>query len=85
MKEILLKRKEKLTNAYKRNPSLSTYARLREVVLILSKLSKHDPAPSPEDTSHAEGGRHAAPPNNTASNGYHGGWRKRQIGDKHEG
>jgi len=55
MKDILKKRKEKLARDYKLNPSITTYARLREVTLLLNKLYQHDKRTSKEDTSPAEG------------------------------
>ena len=54
MKEILKQRKDKLTRAYKLNPHIATYARLREVTLLLNKLYQHDKKRSTEDTSSAE-------------------------------
>lgn len=56
MIEILKQRKDKLTRAYKANPQLATYARLREVTLILNKLYQHDAARSKKDSGPAEGG-----------------------------
>ena len=56
MRDILKARKDKLTRAYKLNPHIATYARLREVTLLLNKLSQHDKRTSKEDTSPAEGG-----------------------------
>ena len=55
IKDILKARKDKLTRAYKLNPHIATYARLREVTLLLNKLSQYDKAGRPEDTSSAEG------------------------------
>ena len=55
MKDILKKRKEKLARDYKLNPHIATYARLREVTLLLNKLYQHDKKRSTEDTSPAEG------------------------------
>jgi hypothetical protein len=59
IKDILKARKDKLTRAYKLNPHIATYARLREVTLLLNKLYQHDKRTSKEDTSSAEG-RHSA-------------------------
>lgn len=56
MKDILKARKDKLTRAYKLNPHIATYARLREVTLILNKLYQHDAARGKEDTSSAKRG-----------------------------
>jgi hypothetical protein len=53
--DILKKRKDKLTRDYKLNPHIATYARLREVTLLLNKLYQHDKKRSTEDTSPAEG------------------------------
>jgi hypothetical protein len=58
MKDILKARKDKLTRAYKLNPHIATYARLREVTLLLNKLYQHDKRRGKEDTSSAEG-RHS--------------------------
>jgi hypothetical protein len=58
MIDILKARKDKLTRAYKLNPHIATYARLREVTLLLNKLYQHDKRRSKEDTSPAEG-RHS--------------------------
>ena len=55
MIEILKQRKDKLTRAYKLNPHIATYARLREVTLLLNKLYQHDKRTSKENTSAAEG------------------------------
>ena len=55
IKDILKARKDKLTRAYKLNPHIATYARLREVTLLLNKLSQYDAARGKEDTSSAEG------------------------------
>jgi hypothetical protein len=54
MRDILKARKDKLTRAYKLNPHIATYARLREVTLLLNKLYQHDKKRSTEDTSPAE-------------------------------
>ena len=67
MIEILKKRKDKLTRAYKANPQLATYARLREVTLLLNKLYQHDKRTSTESSSHAERGDSHEPPNSAAS------------------
>ena len=56
MKDILKARKDKLQRAYKLNPQLTTYARLREVTLLLNKLYQHDKRTSVKDTGSAEGG-----------------------------
>ena len=67
IKDILKARKEKLTRAYKLNPHIATYARLREVTLLLNKLSQYDKRASPEDTRHAERGHHPEPTSTAAS------------------
>jgi len=54
MRDILKARKDKLTRAYKLNPHIATYARLREVTLLLNKLYQHDKKRSTEDTSPTE-------------------------------
>jgi len=54
MRDILKARKDKLTRDYKLNPHIATYARLREVTLLLNKLYQHDKKRSTEDTSPAE-------------------------------
>ena len=84
MRDILKARKEKLSRAYKTNPSLATYARLREVTLLLNKLYQHDKRSSTQGTGDAEGGDTPAPADSAASPSGARGWRKRQIGDKHE-
>jgi hypothetical protein len=56
IKDILKARKDKLTHAYKLNPHIATYARLREVTLLLNKLSQYDKRASKKDTSPAERG-----------------------------
>ena len=56
MKEILKARKDKLQRAYKLNPQLTTYARLREVTLLLNKLYQHDARTSKESAGSAERG-----------------------------
>lgn len=56
IKDILKARKDKLTRAYKLNPHIATYARLREVTLLLNKLYQYDKAGRPEDTGSAKGG-----------------------------
>lgn len=56
MKDILKARKEKLQRAYKLNPQLTTYARLREVTLLLNKLYQHDARTSVKDTGSAKRG-----------------------------
>jgi hypothetical protein len=85
MRDILKQRKDKLTRAYKANPQLATYARLREVTLLLNKLYQHDKATSTEGTSHAERGDTPAPVNSAASLSGSRGWRKRQINNLKEG
>ena len=84
MRDILKQRKDKLTRAYKVNPQLATYARLREVTLLLNKLYQHDKRSGTEGTSHAERGDTPAPADSAASPSGSRGWRKRQIGGKHE-
>ena len=84
MRDILKARKEKLSRAYKTNPSLATYARLREVTLLLNKLYQHDKRSSTQGTGDAERGDTTAPADSAASPSGARGWRKRQIGDKHE-
>jgi len=85
MRDILKQRKDKLSRAYKANPQLATYARLREVTLLLNKLYQHDKATSTEGTSHAERGDTTAPVNSAASPSGARGWRKRQINNLKEG
>ena len=67
IKDILKARKDKLTRAYKLNPHIATYARLREVTLLLNKLSQYDKRASPEDTRHAERGRNPESTSTTSS------------------
>jgi hypothetical protein len=85
MKDILKARKDKLTRAYKLNPHLATYARLREVTLLLNKLYQHDKRSSTEGTGDAERGDTTAPPNSAASPSGARGWRKREINNLKEG
>jgi len=84
MRDILKQRKDKLTRAYKANPQLATYARLREVTLLLNKLYQHDKRSSTEGASHAERGDTSAPVNSAASPSSSRGWRKRQIVEQHD-
>ena len=84
MRDILKARKDKLSRAYKSNPQLATYARLREVTLLLNKLYQHDKRSSKEGTGDAERGDTPAPADSAASPSGARGWRKRQIGGKHE-
>ena len=81
MKDILKARKDKLTRAYKLNPHIATYARLREVTLLLNKLYQHDKKRSTEDTSPAEGRHSPELRQHLPSPSANGGWRKRQIGE----
>jgi len=81
MIDILKARKDKLTRAYKLNPHIATYARLREVTLILNKLYQHDKRTSTEDTSPAEGRHSPELRQHLPSPSANGGWRKRQIGE----
>lgn len=67
MIDILKARKEKLTRAYKLNPHIATYARLREVTLLLNKLYQHDKRTSTQGSSDAERGDSHEPPNSAAS------------------
>ena len=85
MKDILKARKDKLTRAYKLNPHIATYARLREVTLLLNKLYQHDKRTSKEGASHAERGDSHEPTNSAASPSGSRGWRKRQINNLKEG
>jgi len=85
MKDILKQRKDKLTRAYKANPQLATYARLREVTLLLNKLYQHDKRSSTEGTGDAERGYTPTPVNSAASPSGARGWRKRQINNLKEG
>jgi hypothetical protein len=85
MRDILKQRKDKLTRAYKANPQLATYARLREVTLLLNKLYQHDKRSSTEGTGDAERGDTTAPVNSAASPSGARGWRKRQINNLKEG
>jgi len=82
MIEIFKQRKEKLSRDYKLNPHIATYARLREVTLLLNKLYQHDKKRSTEDTSSAEGRDNPQLQNDSASPSVNGGWRKRQIVNK---
>jgi len=82
IKDILKARKDKLTRAYKLNPHIATYARLREVTLLLNKLSQYDAARGKEDTSSAEGGYSPELRQHLPSPSANGGWRKRQIVNK---
>jgi hypothetical protein len=82
MKDILKARKDKLTRAYKLNPHIATYARLREVTLLLNKLSQYDKRASNKDTSPAEGGDSPELRQHLPSPSANGGWRKRQIGQQ---
>jgi hypothetical protein len=82
MIELLKQRKDKLTRAYKTNPQLATYARLREVTLLLNKLYQHDKRSSTKGTGDAERGDTTAPPNSAASPSGARGWRKREIVNK---
>jgi len=82
MRDILKARKDKLTRDYKLNPHIATYARLREVTLLLNKLYQHDKKRSTEDTSPAERRDNPQLQNDSASPSPHGGWRKRQIINK---
>jgi len=82
MIDILKARKDKLTRAYKLNPHIATYARLREVTLILNKLYQHDKRASTEDTSPAEGRHSPELRQHLPSPSVNGGWRKRQIGGR---
>ena len=79
MKDILKTRKEKLQRAYKANPQLATYARLREVTLILNKLYQYDAARGKKDSGSAERGDSPQLLNDKPSPSPNGGWRKRQI------
>jgi len=85
MRDILKARKDKLTRAYKTNPQLATYARLREVTLLLNKLYQHDKRSSTEGTGDAERGDTPAPADSAASPSSSRGWRKRQINNLKEG
>jgi len=85
MIDILKARKDKLTRAYKANPQLATYARLREVTLLLNKLYQHDKRSSTEGTGDAERGDTPTPVNSAASPSSSRGWRKRQINNLKEG
>lgn len=67
MIDILKARKDKLTRAYKLNPHIATYARLREVTLLLNKLYQHDKRTSTQGSSHAERGDSHEPSNSAAS------------------
>jgi len=71
MKDILKARKDKLTRAYKLNPHIATYARLREVTLLLNKLYQHDKRTSKESSSHAKRGDTHEPTNSAASPSHH--------------
>jgi hypothetical protein len=82
MRDILKARKDKLTRAYKTNPQLATYARLREVTLLLNKLYQHDKRSSTQGISDAERGDTPAPADGAASPSGARGWRKRQIGEQ---
>jgi hypothetical protein len=82
IKDILKARKDKLTRAYKLNPHIATYARLREVTLLLNKLSQYDKRASKKDTSPAEGGDSPELRQHLPSPSANGGWRKRQIGQQ---
>ena len=73
MINILKARKAKLSHAYKTNPQLTTYARLREVTLLLNKLYQHDKRASTEGTGDAERGDTPAPADSAASPSHHGG------------
>ena len=85
MRDILKQRKDKLTRAYKVNPHIATYARLREVTLLLNKLYQHDKRSSTEGTGDAERGDTPAPADSAASPSGSRGWRKRQINNLKEG
>ena len=82
MIDILKARKDKLSRDYKLNPHIATYARLREVTLLLNKLYQHDKKRSTEDISPAERRDNPQLQNDSASPSPHGGWRKRQIINK---
>ena len=56
MKELLLERKAKLQRDYRKEANISTYSRLKEINLLLAKLSEHDARTSVKDTGSAEGG-----------------------------
>ena len=71
MIELLKARKEKLSRAYKLNPHIATYARLREVTLLLNKLYQHDKRTSTQGASHAERGDSHEPSNSAASPSHH--------------
>jgi len=79
MIDILKARKDKLTRAYKANPQLATYARLREVTLILNKLYQYDAARSKKDSGSTEGRDSPQLLDDKPSPSANGGWRKRQI------
>ena len=85
MIDILKQRKEKLQRAYKANPQLATYARLREVTLLLNKLYQHDAARSKKDSGSTEGRDSAQLLNDKPSPSANGGWRKRQINNLKKG
>ena len=85
MIDILKARKEKLQRAYKANPQLATYARLREVTLLLNKLYQYDAARSKKDSGSTEGGDSAQLLNDKPSPSANGGWRKRQINNLKKG
>ena len=85
MKDILKARKAKLTHAYKLNPHIATYARLREVTLLLNKLYQHDAARSKKDSGSAEGRDNPQLLNDKPSPSANGGWRKRQINNLQKG
>ena len=54
MRDILLKRREKLTKEYRNDPNIFTYARLQEIGLLLKKFPEHDTRASKADTSSAK-------------------------------
>lgn len=56
MKELLLERKAKLQRDYRKEANISTYSRLKEINLLLAKLSEHDARTSKESAGSAERG-----------------------------